>query len=49
MIPCAARANDDDREVKGLRVQQAVPDRKVFKVCKVNKASRVCKAYKEPR
>jgi len=49
MISCAARANYDDREVKGLRAQQAVPDHKVFKVCKVNKASRVYKAHKEPR
>jgi hypothetical protein len=49
MIPCAARANNEGREVKGLRAQQAVSDRKVFKVCKANKASRVCKAYKELR
>lgn len=43
------RSNDDNREVKGLQAQQGALDRKVFKVCKVNKVLRVCKAYKEPR
>lgn len=43
------RSNDDNREAKGLREQQGAPDRKAFKACKENKASRVCKAYKEPR
>ena len=49
MIVVLLRSNDDNREVKGLQVQQGALVRKVSKVYKVNKVSRVCKAYKEPR
>ena len=41
------RSNDDNREVKGLQAQQGALDRKVFKVCKVNKVFRACKEHKE--